>query len=176
MTCNHTASFNAVHRYAFADTAIQAGVPFTDKNVPCRLTTKKVGDALCQLSDDSRQLVLDYSVVHPRMGIGGQWNPAAPEILPCARQVELSWKQLCCHQFRLRAVRRDHLRTPPRAPPPALVHPCKEPGRARSHTRQASRRLRFPLWDLLHTDQGSDWGCFGTRHGATGIGVLHHGR
>ena len=74
MTCTQTASFNAAHRLlaqAFADMAKQAGVLFTDKNVPCHLTTNKVGDALCQLSADSRQLILDYTVVHPRTGTGG---------------------------------------------------------------------------------------------------------
>ena len=62
--------------------AKQAGVPFTDKNVPCHLTTNKVGDALCQLSADSRQLILDYTIVHPRVGTGstpGQWNQSALE-------------------------------------------------------------------------------------------------
>ena len=85
MTCTQTASFNAAHRLlaqAFADMAKQAGVPFTDKNVPCHLTTNKVGDALCQLSADSRQLILDYTIVHPRVGTGstpGQWNQSALE-------------------------------------------------------------------------------------------------
>ena len=39
-----------------------------DKNLPRHLTTDKVGDALINLSDDSRPLVLDYTVTHPLQG------------------------------------------------------------------------------------------------------------
>lgn len=85
MTCNQTASFNAAHRHlasAFAETAKLSGVPLIDKNVPSHLTTNKVGDALCLLSNDSRRLILDYTVIHPRSGTAntaGQWNPSAVE-------------------------------------------------------------------------------------------------
>ena len=83
MTCRQTASYQAPHRSvasAFADIAKKSGIPFTDKSIPSHLTTNKVGDALCQPSPDNRQLILDYTVVHPRLGTSnaaGQWNPLA---------------------------------------------------------------------------------------------------
>jgi hypothetical protein len=43
--------------------------PYTDKNLPCHLTTEKVRDALINMSNDSRQLILDYTIAHPVYGI-----------------------------------------------------------------------------------------------------------
>lgn len=83
MTCKATAAYHAAHAQlanAFADIARKSGVPFTDKGVPSHLTSQKIGDALCVLSSDCRQLVLDYTVVHPRSGTphaAGQWNHEA---------------------------------------------------------------------------------------------------
>jgi hypothetical protein len=53
---------------AFAELARRAGAPYTDKNVPCHLTTEKVGDALINLSGEAKQLVLDFSITHPVLG------------------------------------------------------------------------------------------------------------
>lgn len=73
MSCAKTSSYHVAHNLlaeAFADIARKSGVPFTDKNVPHHLDTEKVGDALINLSDDSRQLILDYTIVHPVRGTG----------------------------------------------------------------------------------------------------------
>jgi hypothetical protein len=93
MTCKKTAMCNASHTQlakAFADIARKSGVPYSDKGVPSHLTSsKKVGDALCILSSDSRQLVLDYSIVHPRHGTpnaAGQWYHEA-----LANRVRQKW-------------------------------------------------------------------------------------
>lgn len=83
MTCKSTAAYHSAHTQlasAFAEIARKSGVPYTDKGVPSHLTTNKVGDALCNLSSDCRQLIMDYTVVHPRYGTpnaAGQWNPDA---------------------------------------------------------------------------------------------------
>ena len=84
MTCKCTASYQAAHAQlakACEDIMRKSGVPYTDKGVPSHLTAnKKVGDALCTLSSGCRQLVLDYTVVHPRLGTSaaaGQWNQSA---------------------------------------------------------------------------------------------------
>jgi hypothetical protein len=80
MQCSKTAMYHAAHKQlatAFAELARKSGVPFLDKGVPSHLTSQKVGDALIALSSDCRQLVLDYTVVHPRAGTSncaGQWN------------------------------------------------------------------------------------------------------
>lgn len=71
MTCAKTSSYQAAHTQlavAFAEVARRAGAPYTDKNVPRHLTTDKVGDALIELSNDSTQLVLDFSITHPILG------------------------------------------------------------------------------------------------------------
>ena len=54
----------------------KSSIPYTDKGVPTHLTNNKVGDALCNLSNGAKKLVLDYTVVHPRHAHGG-WNPKA---------------------------------------------------------------------------------------------------
>jgi hypothetical protein len=79
MTCVKTASFHVAHAQlagALADTARKSGVPYTDKNVPCHLTTEKVGDALINLSNDSQQLILDYTIAHPVNGLQAGLDPA----------------------------------------------------------------------------------------------------
>ena len=71
MTCAKTSSYQAAHTQlaaAFAELARRASAPYTDKNVPRHLTTEKVGDALIDLSGDSTQLVLDFSITHPILG------------------------------------------------------------------------------------------------------------
>lgn len=76
MRCAKTSSFHVAHSQlaaAFTDVARKSSVPYTDKNVPRHLTTDKVGDALINLSDDSRQLILDFTVVHPVLA-----SPSAP--------------------------------------------------------------------------------------------------
>jgi hypothetical protein len=78
MTCAKTSSFHAAHAQlaeAFADTARKSGVPYTDKNVPRHLTTDKVGDALINLSNDGRQLILDYTIAHPVHGTQAGLDP-----------------------------------------------------------------------------------------------------
>ena len=71
ITCRKTCSYLAAHTQlaaAFADNARMSGVPYSNKNVPGHLITDKVGDALINLSNDSKQLVLDFTVVHPVSG------------------------------------------------------------------------------------------------------------
>ena len=78
MTCAKTSSFQAAHAQladAFADTARKSGVPYTDKNVPRHLTTDKVGDALVNLSNERRQLILDYTIAHPVNGTQAGLDP-----------------------------------------------------------------------------------------------------
>lgn len=83
MTCKVTSAYHAAHTQlaaAFADTARKSGVPYTDKGIPSHLTNNKIGDALCLLSSDCQQLILDYTVVHPRQGTAtapGVWNANA---------------------------------------------------------------------------------------------------
>jgi hypothetical protein len=82
MLCRLTANFHAAHSQlatAFADTARVSDVQYTDKNVPCHVTNNKVGDALCRLSAETRAVVLDFTVVHPRSGhvAGGVWDTKA---------------------------------------------------------------------------------------------------
>lgn len=96
MTCAKTSSYHVAHAQlaaAFADIARRSGVPYMDKNVPRHLTTDKVGDALIDLSDDSRQLVLDYTITHPilgtRSGAGTlKWNDKA-----LANKVKDKWNK-----------------------------------------------------------------------------------
>ena len=71
MTSAKTSSYQAAHTQlaaAFAELARRASAPYTDKNVPRHLTTDKVGDALIDLSGDSTQLILDFSITHPILG------------------------------------------------------------------------------------------------------------
>ena len=80
--CRTTASFQSAHSQvaaAFAETARLSGVQYSDRNVPCHVTSNKVGDAICKLTHDSAPLVLDFSIVHPQSGNvnGGTWNPSA---------------------------------------------------------------------------------------------------
>ena len=92
MQCSRTAAYHAAHKQvamAVEEIARKSGVPFSDKGVPCHLTSQKVGDALCALSSDSRKLVLDYTVVHPRLGkagCAGQWHHDA-----LANKVRQKW-------------------------------------------------------------------------------------
>ncbi len=53
----------------------QSSVQYADKGLPTHLTNNKIGDALCSLSNGARKLILDYTVVHPRIA-HGRWNPA----------------------------------------------------------------------------------------------------
>jgi hypothetical protein len=50
-----------------------------DRARPSRRVSSVIGDALCNLSSDSRPLVVDFTVVHPRSGTRnvGEWNAAA---------------------------------------------------------------------------------------------------
>jgi hypothetical protein len=71
MTCAKTSSYQAAHSQlvaAFTELACRASAPYTDKNVPCHLTTEKVGDALINLSGEAKQLVLDFSITHSVLG------------------------------------------------------------------------------------------------------------
>jgi hypothetical protein len=92
MTCNQIASSNGstqphAHAHAHAslelanasaDVARKSCIECTDKGVPTHLTNNKVGDALCNLSDGARKLVLDFTVVHPRSGSTvAKWNKNA---------------------------------------------------------------------------------------------------
>jgi hypothetical protein len=83
MCCRKTASYLVAHTRladAVADLARKSGVPYTDKNVPTHLTTFKVGDALLNLSSDSRKLVVDYTLCHPVVGTrdsAGIWSDRA---------------------------------------------------------------------------------------------------
>ena len=81
MSCNRTAAYTAAHTQlasAFAEVARSSGIQYTDKGVPTHLTNNKVGDALCNLSNGARRLVLDYTVAHPKMGTADdRWNTEA---------------------------------------------------------------------------------------------------
>ncbi len=78
MSCKKTSSYNAAHSTfaaAVAHVMHQSSVQYADKGVPTHLTNNKIGDALCNLSNGAKKLILDYTVVHPRIA-HGRWNPA----------------------------------------------------------------------------------------------------
>jgi hypothetical protein len=79
MSCSRTAAYTTAHTTvaaAFAYIMRKSDIQYTDKGVPTHLTSNKVGDALCNLSNGAKKLVLDYTVVHPRRAYG-RWNEQA---------------------------------------------------------------------------------------------------
>jgi hypothetical protein len=79
MSCSRTSAYTTAHTTfaaAFAYIMRKSDIQYTDKGVPTHLTTNKVGDALCNLSNGAKKLVLDFTVVHPRRA-NGAWNEQA---------------------------------------------------------------------------------------------------
>ena len=118
------------------------------------------------------------TVIHPRAGTGstpGQWNSLALEFpvldkwnrhgnnyavisfafAPC---VATTYRHLHAHLLLLLYIlaRRQA----------ELVHTHDKP--------LVDFEFLFWISVVLHTNQGSDWSCFGARYGAMGIGNLHH--
>jgi hypothetical protein len=80
MSCQKTASFMTAHTHlatGFAEVMYKSSIPYTEKGVPTHLKTNEKGDALCNISNGAKTLVLDYTVVHPQSGTTGKWNSEA---------------------------------------------------------------------------------------------------